>query len=175
MTSCLEELRDHISAFDGRATTILGEAEARYRDRPDYLESLVALAGDETHAVSSGATWLIKAHLEAGGTLGRSETTGLLSSLAPITAWDVQLHLCQIAQYLTFSAKDANRFATWLESLLTHKRPFLRAWSVDALCRIALQHGRYREKAEDALEAASKDKAASVAARMRRLRKELGL
>ena len=175
MTHCLEELRDHISAFDGRATTILGEAEARYRGRPDYLESLVALAGDETEAVSSGATWLIKAYLEAGGVLGRRETSLLMANLKSITAWDAQLHLCQIAQYLTFSAKDANRFATWLESLLTHKRPFLRAWSVDALCRIALQHERYREKAQDALEAASKDEAASVAARIRKLRSETGL
>ena len=71
MVDSLQELRDHISAFDGRALTILGEAEARFRDRPDYLESLVALAGDDSEAVSSGATWLIKAHLESGGKLGR--------------------------------------------------------------------------------------------------------
>ena len=98
-----------------------------------------------------------------------------MACLKTVTAWEAQLHLCQIARHLTVSAKDAGRFATWLEGLLAHKRPFLRAWSLDALCRMALQHERYRTRALQALDAASRDSAASVAARVRRLRSETGL
>ncbi len=175
MTIPLEPLRDALTAFDGRATTILGEAEARFAEAPGYLEALIALAGEGDARVSGGATWLIKARLEAGGRLGPGETSALLTKLALITAWDAQLHLCQIARYLTFGAGDAERFSSWLEGLLTHKRPFLRAWSLDALCRVALQHEGYRARALEALEAGAQDPAASVKARVRRLRKETGL
>ena len=175
MTIPLEALRDALTAFDGKATTILGEAEARFAEGPGYLEALIALAGDGDERVSGGATWLIKARLEAGGRLGRGETAALLDKLAMITAWDAQLHLCQIARHLTFSAADAEPFSSWLEGLLAHKRPFLRAWSLDALCRVALQHGRYRARALQALDAATQDPAASVKARARRIRSETKL
>lgn len=168
-------LRDDIAAFDGRATTILGEAEARFRARPDYAASLVALAGDAEPAVSSGATWLLKAHLEAGGALAPAETDALTASLRAIAAWDAQLHVCQSVRYLTLSARDAGRLARWLESLLAHERPFLRAWSLDALWRLASRHQRHRRRAEQAFEAAGEDPAASVKARARKLRKEMGL
>ena len=175
MTDNLDALRDALTAFDGRATTILGEAEARFARQPGYLAALIDLAGDGEERVSGGATWLIKARLEAGGRLGASETTALLAKLATVTAWGAQLHLCQIAQHLTVSAGDAERLSRWLEGLLAHERPFLRAWSLDALCRIARQHDGYRARALDALEAGERDPAASVKARVRRLRKETGL
>ena len=139
-------LRARLTAFDGRATTILGEAEARFRSRPDYVANLVSLAGDPEPAVSSGATWLIKAHLDAGGTLPAAEGAALLSRLDAIAAWQAQLHLCQIARYLSLEAEQARSFADWLEPLLEHERSFLRAWSLDALCRLALRHEAQRRR-----------------------------
>ena len=168
-------LRARLTAFDGRATTILGEAEARFRGRPGYLANLVSLAGDPEPAVSSGATWLIKAHLDAGGALPASEADALLSRLDTIVAWQAQLHLCQIARDLRFGAEQARCFADWLEPLLGHERSFLRAWSLDALCRLALRDEAYRPPAKRALQRAALDRAASVAARVRRLQKETGL
>ena len=76
MTDNLDALRDALTAFDGKATTILGEAEARFARQPGYLQALIDLAGDGDARVSSGATWLIKARLDAGGRLGGAETTG---------------------------------------------------------------------------------------------------
>lgn len=175
MTSCRDLLRDQIAEFDGRSTTILGEAEARFKNDADYLESLIALAGDPSSEVSSGATWLLKAFFEGGGSLSDVETTALMAQLANVTAWDAQLHLCQSARHLTLKGNDAKGFAAWLEPLMAHKRPFVRAWSVDALCRVAVQSPEYKNAAQDALAAASEDDAASVRARVRNVRSVTGL
>lgn len=175
MTSCLERLREQISEFDGRSTTILGEAEARHKNDADYLESLIALTSDPANEVSSGATWLLKSFLEGGGSLSDVETTSLMRQLDNVTVWDAQLHICQSARYLSLNGSDAAVFALWLEPLLAHRRPFVRAWSVDALCRVAVQSPKYKKDAQDAIAAASEDDAASVRARVRNIRAETGL
>lgn len=169
MTSCIDDLRKRLAVFDGRSLTVLGEAEAQFRDRPNYVDALIDLAADPDNAISTGATWLIKSILESGRVLSTNQTRALIRNLVGIAAWQAQLHICQSARHLKISAQDAGTIANWLQPLLTHDRPFVRAWAVDALCRVARQHKRYRRRVAKALDTAAEDPAASVRARARNL------
>ncbi len=162
-------LLNRLQAFDGRAVSILGEVEAEYRNEAAYLDAVIALTAHDQAEVSSGATWLIKAALERGEALSAAQSEALWDEIPAIQHWQAQLHICQSAAYLTFSADGAATTDRWLTPLLHHDRPFLRAWSVDALCRIAVQHPEYGHAAREAARAAANDSAASVRARVRQL------
>lgn len=170
MESNLNTLRNHLAAFDGRALTILGEIEARFKDHNDYLNNLVALSSDPDIAVSSGSTWLIKSCLEIGGELSDMQTKALVSQIEKIGNWAAQLHLCQSVRYLNVGSEEAEKLVCWLLPLLSHDRPFLRAWSLDAICHVSKQHPGFAGKAQQAHREAFDDPAASVRARARNIR-----
>lgn len=167
-----EDLRRRLQGFDGRAISLLGEAEAACRGEPGYVDALATMVDDREPMVASGATWLLKSLLEKGGALSAPQTQALIAALPQETQgahWSTALHLCQCMAYLDLTSANATSLWLWVEPLLTHTRPFLRAWSLDALAHLAKAHEAHRADFEAALKAASGDAAASVRARARRL------
>ena len=169
LTPVISSLRRDLSAFEGRNLTVLGEIAVRYQGCTDYLDGLVTLADDADGKVSSGSTWLLKAHLEAGGDLTRKQSGRLISCFANVDDWTSTLHLCQSVRYLVPNSQEAEHIVRSLRPLLAHDRPFLRAWSLDALCHVSSLHSAFADMAKDALDAAARDPAASVRARARNL------
>jgi len=167
--SLKSQIRAKIAEFDRRSPSVLGETEAEFGSHRGYMAALVDLAADADPPVSSGSTWLIKSHLETGGHLSRSQTARLLAHLDLVTEWDAQLHICQSVRLLTLGLAQAGALAAWVTPLLSHSRPFVRAWSLDAMCRIGAVHAEFRTLAKDALASALDDGSASVRARARRL------
>ena len=166
----MKRLRDALTHFDGKAVSILSEIRAGFGSRKTFVSELVALAADGEAAVSDGATWLIKNLLEDGAQLTPSQTEDLIGRLDAITTWQAQLHVCQSAGHLDVPARQTGAFADWLTPLLQSDRPFLRAWSMDALQHLAARNAELVHRAEAALDAAEQDPAASVRARARRWR-----
>ncbi len=168
--SCGEDLRAAIDGYDGRSQSILSEAAARFGTAADYLDALVALAADQDGRVSDGATWMLKAALEDRRKLAAGQVMALVDRLDGLATWQARLHVCQIIGYLDIPIECAARLRDWLAPVLAHDRPFLRAWALDALCRLpdAENHGQR----EALLDRMAEDPAASVRARVRRLRKE---
>lgn len=173
METTISDLRLDLLAFDGRNLTALKEIAARHDGDLGYVDGLVALADITDRQVSHGATWLVKAYLEEGGEVTKSQSRMLISKLETVENWASQLHLCQVVRYLRPSAQEAEAIVRWLWPLLSHDRPFLRAWSLDALCHIAADYFAYADRAEEALNSASGDPAASVRARAKNLRARL--
>jgi hypothetical protein len=163
-----DELRAVLGGYDGRSPTMLSEAAAWFGGEPGYLDALVALAADGDRPVAEGATWMLKAALEQGRALNAAQTARLMDGLERISAWQAQLHLCQIAGRLGVSVEDAARFRAWLSPLLDAARPFLRAWALDALCRVQAAG----PETDGLLERMAGDPAGSVRARVRNLRAE---
>ena len=163
-----------IKDFDRRSPSLLGEAETQFGKQPGYAAALVGLIAHDEAPVSSGATWLIKSFLEAGGSLSRSQRDSLFNQLGQVTAWDAQLHICQSLQFVKITSRQASLSLDWLRPLLSHRRPFLRAWSLDALCRVGASHPRIGRLAQDWLARGLEDGSASVRARSRQLQKEFG-
>lgn len=168
--SLIDMLRARLAQYDGRATTILGEAEAELGEEGDYLDALIRLSAEPGDHIADGATWLLKAALESGSSLKERQANALFAQLPQIMAWPAQLHLCQSVRYLPISSESARVLAEWAEPFLSHERPFLRAWSLDALARLAEKHPAYEGLYHKALAAAEEDPAASVRARARNLK-----
>lgn len=162
-------LRAALAEFDRKSPSPLSEAAKAHNRKADYQDALIALAADGDPAVSSGATWLIRNGLEEGGALARPRVNALVKNLPAISQWDAQLHVAQTIRLLDLNMTQANAVADWLLPLLAHKRPFLRAWSLDAICHLARKHENLKKQAEHALAAAHQDGAASVRARARNL------
>ncbi len=167
-----DSLRGWLNEYDGRSVSLLSEAEALFGNRPDYLDSLIELAGDGQNHIAGGATWLMKHHVEAGGALTAEQTAALLANVRDAKGWETLLHVCQSIRYLDIEAGLAPDLIDWIEPLLTDQRPFVRAWALDALCAVAERSPKYKAQAAAALEAAEKDPGASVRARARRLKKQ---
>ncbi len=167
----MSALFEALCEFDGKAVSILSEAHARFGARASFLSDLVELASNQTEHVGDGATWLIKNCLENGERLAPEMTEVLFSGLSEIGTWPAQLHLCQSFAYLDIPETSAVNAADWLDGLLQHTRPFLRAWSMDAYQHLAIQHPRFDERADMALVSDERDHAASVKARARHARK----
>jgi hypothetical protein len=169
MSGALRTLSTLLSEYDGKATTYLGEAEAQCSQQEGYLDALIELLAMREGHVANGASWLIRSALEQELELAEGQVRALIAQLSSIEDWAAQLHICQLVRHLTIPASDAGTLAGWLSKLLEHKRPFLRAWSLDALGALATQHAEYSAIFNTALKVAHEDDAASVRARTRQL------
>lgn len=168
MSSRLEnQLRD----FDGVAVSILSEARVHCRDMPEYFDELVTLCFDPQSAVANGATWILKAETEDGIRLAPELVERIARSLDRVQSWQAKLHICQSVEGFQPTADQADRFFAWATSLADHPRPFLRAWSLHVRVVLGLKFEKHLRAAQIALAAADDDKAASVRARARQLRK----
>jgi len=173
MSAAIDALREDLSKFDGKATTFLGEAEAAHCGQEGYIDALIALLSERQGHLASGASWLIKSALERGYDLTAEQVEALIQSLPQLDDWSAQLHICQSLGSLgalgEISCHAAGELADWLTVLLDHERPFLRAWSLDALGALAKNHAEHAAGFNDALVVAISDEAASVRARARHL------
>jgi len=169
MNAVLGGLRQKIGEFDGKATTLLGEAEAAFSEDEGYLDTLIALLSERQDHLASGASWLIKSAIERGDDITEDQVISLVGRLSDVEDWSAQLHLCQVLRRLTVPCQVAGDLADWLMGLLDHERPFVRAWSLDALGAVALVHMTYAQRFNAALDLAKQDEAASVRARARNL------
>ena len=147
----MSELLKALLAFDGKATSSLLEARSRFGTNADFLGQLAALIGSQEGSVSDGATWLIKKCAESGIVPGPPETAAIVARLDAVPTWQAALHLCQTAEFFTFTSDQARRFAEWSAPFLDHERPFVRAWSMNALQHAARQAPDLAPLAETAL------------------------
>lgn len=166
----MSDLLQALRAFDGKAISTLTETRARLGGRADFLGELAVLIGSQEGSVSDGATWLIKNCAESGDVPGPAELAAIVARLDAVSTWAAALHLCQTAEFFAFTPDQARDFAEWAARYHEHERPFLRAWSMNALQHAAGCAPDLAPFAEAALLAAEQDKAASVRARARKVR-----
>ena len=169
MSALRETLLARLDEFDGKAITILGEIEAAFGQEDGFLSEMAALADHPQSNIADGATWLVKSALDNGGSLSAEDTAILLAHLPDGASWGAQLHVCQCIGRLELSPDQLAMLVQWLEPILAHQRPFLRAWSLDALWALARLDPALRDRAEAARKTALEDDAASVRARARNL------
>lgn len=164
-----ESLDAAIAAWDGKSVDHLHAAYERFSGEADFNASLVALSGNET--LQAGATWLIKHHLEAGAGLTAAQTKRLLGTLGQLSHWEAKLHLLQSLPMLAIATGQRTEVAAFLDQCLTDRRALLRAWAYNGHHEFAVQHADHRDRTRALFEAAHEDKAASVKARIRNIRK----
>lgn len=170
-----DELEQHLLKFDGKAVSLLSETRIACNSLPGYLDDLIALSFDPRANVADGATWILKVELDDGTRLPPDAIQCIVASLGKIRSWQAALHLCQSVEKLSLTSAQAERFVVWARTYANHTRPFVRAWSLHARVVLGHKFPALEHEASMALQAAEVDQAASVRARARQLRKNLGL
>ncbi|MEM9573149.1 MAG: hypothetical protein AAF996_16905 [Pseudomonadota bacterium] len=171
----MADLRTALLGFDGKAVSYLSETGVRFRTHPSFLSDLVALANDPEAHIADGATWLVKDHLETGGAFPHELVEPLLRSVESRPSWGAILHVAQCVQHLDLSGVDDPSVFDAMYQHVSHDQPFVRAWALDAICRLSERVPVRRNQAREALNAALQDQAASVQARARRIAKDLSV
>ena len=170
-SALVSSLRRELAGFDGRHTEVLESVRDARQPTKRLLRECMSLGSADEPGLAAGATWLFRAWVEGGAAVDAAMIQDLAQSLPTVSDDWARLHLCQTVRALTIPESAADAFAEFLEECRHERRPFLRAWAVDGLYRLAQQHADYGEAAEDALTAAEQDSAASVRARVRQIRK----
>lgn len=164
-------LRARLEEFDGKAVSLLAEAQAACRCERGFMSELVGLISGSELNVSAGASWILKDELENGATLGADDVAQLLDGLDRVEAWQAQLHLCQCLEYVDISEGEALDISAWAYGYEAADRPFLRAWSLHLRVVLSRRFAALESDGAAALVAGEADTAASVRARVRHLRR----
>jgi len=165
-----QQLLARLAAFDGRHTAPLEDIAATLPASAAVLDALCAAALAPDPGQQSAATWLLKRLLEKGGALDAAQTTTLLQALERASGWQAQLHILQTLDKLSLPAEQAETLWRTLAAQTTQPKRMLRAWAYHGMAALGQQHSAYRAAAAQRLAGGAADAAASVRARIRRLR-----
>lgn len=158
-----------LADYDGKQVATLEEIRDSRAPTPEVLDEVIRISTAADGHVAAGATWLLRAWVEAGAVLTKSQMRALTSRLPEVNDPWARLHLCQTVRSLNVEPAHAEAFAGFLRSCRSSDRPFLRAWATDGLHALASAHPEYGAEATEAVEDALGDPAASVRARARRI------
>lgn len=162
-------LEDALHAYDGKDIERLHQIRDVLEPSQARLKEAIALAGYPDLDVARGATWLFKAWLDQGAKCTPATVQWLADHLGTMSDPVVCQHIAQCLGALRVPKVSAPCFAESLERGCGSERPFLRAWAMDGLVRLAEQHPDYRPVADAKVAAGMSDPAASVRARARRI------
>lgn len=166
-------IREELLKVDGKHTDVLEEILSRHRPTSSFIGNLVTLAGEREEKIQTGATWMLKRLAEDHVPFKREHLIALFGSLSELTHWLSKLLVCQMLQHVAISDESAGSVVWFLERNLWDENRFLRAWSYNGFYELARQHENYAAYAIEQLERGEADKAASVRARIRKIRKAM--
>jgi hypothetical protein len=164
-----------LGEYDGRSVEVLERIRDGGAPADDDIDELIGLASGPGEKLAAGATWLLRAWIEAGQiTLSPSQWEDLVDGLSGVSDPWARLHIAQTVRSVRVPSGHVATLAGVLSEWRQGDRPFLRAWATDALVVLARDHDEVRDLAVDALRMARADAAPSVRARARRLDAEGG-
>ena len=166
-------IRDELEQFDGRHTSVIEPILSQHQRTGPLIESLVLLIADKEPRIQTGATWLLKRLAENQAQFKTEHLIALFGSLSELTNWLSKLHVCQMLQYLEIPEESERNLIWFLEHNLFDQNKFLRTWSYNGFFELARQHGKYLDYALAQIERGEEDQAASVKARIRKIRKAI--
>jgi hypothetical protein len=167
-------IREELQQFDGKHTDVLERVLSRQRPTNSFIRGLVILVADKEPKIQTAATWLLKQLAENDEVQFKAEhLMALFGSLSELTYWISKLHVCQMLQYVAIPRDSDRTVALFLERNLRDENKYLRAWSYNGFYELARQHEKYISYALEQLERGETDKAASVKARIRNIRKAM--
>jgi len=165
MATIAQELAD----YDGKHVETLQELFHAYEPKAAVMRQCIRLSTSERWQSALGATWLMYHWLKNGASLTKKLIAEQAALLPDVTNKWAQMHITRCVPLIEIQQDQAAAFAQFLEGCCGNKMPFLRAWAMDSLYRLALRHDECMPLARARMEAAQDDPAASVRARLRRI------
>ncbi len=163
-------LKQDISAWDGKAASVITTIYQQYHTQSRFISSVINLL-DNSHT-QPGASWLLKHHLETGASLKPNHIQKIFTALPTLRDWQSQLHLLQCMPYMTISNSEKKTVEHFLRDCLESDNKFVRAWAYNGFYELAKAFPAYRAETKSFLDMAMRDEAASVKARIRNILKQ---
>ena len=163
----MTKLRQRLETWDGKSTDELRIIYIEFFDSKRLPAGLVNLIEDRT--LQSGATWLLKHHLETGATIREADRDQIYACLKGLRQWEAQLHVLQSIPYMTISAISRPRVEAFVRESITSTNKFVRAWAYNGFYELARQYPTYQDEANQFFAMAMRDEPASVRARVRNI------
>lgn len=162
-------LEQALADYDGRHSDVLKELLEELQPRAPVLRQAVRLAVHPDERIRQGATYLLWAWVGGGARVTRALVTEIAELLPRVKGKWVCLHLVRCVPKLSVPAELVAVFATFLERCRGAQLPFLRAWAIDALHELSLQHEVLHDVARRAREEGQDDAAPSVRKRVQKI------
>ena len=159
-----------IAEYDGKVIEGLASIATEIDPSSAVLQALCDFVCSEDARVQSAASWLLRRYAGDGAALSQRQTEQALSVLTAGGHWEARLHVLQMMGDLTVPAKRIEQLWPALIEQTKDANKFIRAWSYYGLAVVADRHPPYRGRALALLAAADQEGAASVRARVRRIR-----
>ena len=163
-------IEQEISAWDGKSASDIQAVYDRYHTESNFAETIIRLSLTRTH--EKGATWLLKAWLEAGSMLEKHQISKIYGSLNQLEHWEARLHVLQSIPFMPVADTNKNNVYSFLRLTLTDQNKFVRAWSYNGFYELSRQHPEYIVETKQYFEMAMRDEAPSVKARIRNIVKK---
>lgn len=167
-------LREELRRFDGRHVAPLAALGSRLLQEADGTDELIRIASGDDERSQIAATWVLKWLQEQRVRFTAAQVRALLRSLDRAGCWEARLHLLQMLAGLEIPSPAARALHGTLARYVRDPGKLVRAWSYSGFFVLADQHPRFRPEVLGLLDAASEDEAASVRARVRRIRGAVG-
>lgn len=164
-----KDLEDAIASWDGRIARDIAAIYDDHGEEPGFVTDLITLC--RKASLQSGATWLLKRHQEVEG-LAPRHAPRIYDLVSCLETWPARLHLLQLMPHLAIPASKKDAVAAFIEEGLTAREKVARAWAFGGLYELVRQYPEYEAEAMPRLEAALRDEAPSVKARIRNAMKE---
>lgn len=164
------DIEQEIASWNGKSADDIKAIYDAHHTESNFSEKIIALSFSE--ACEKGATWLLKAWLEAGNQLENSQIAKIYGSLEQLEHWEAKLHVLQSIPFLSIADAESSNVYKFLRLTLTDQNKFVRAWSYNGFYELSRQHSKYINETKQYFEMAMRDEAPSVKARIRNIMKK---
>lgn len=163
-------IEQELSAWDRKSAIDIQAIYDSYHKQSNFTDIIIKLSLTKAH--EKGATWLLKAWLESGNMLRKSQISKIYKSLNQLEHWEAKLHVLQAIPFMPITDTHKNNVYNFLRITLTDHIKFVRAWSYNGFNELSRQHPEYLAETQQYFEMAMRDEAPSVKARIRNIVKK---
>lgn len=164
------DIEQEIASWDGKSAADIKAIYDAHHSDSSFSDTIIALS--LTDACQNGATWLMKAWLEAGNSFEPSQIAKIYGALDQLKRWEAKLHVLQSIPYMPISKAESSNLYYFLKITLTDPNKFVRAWSYNGFYELSRQHSKYKDETKKYFEMAMRDESPSVKARIRNIMKK---
>lgn len=162
-------IKHDVINWDQKSASDIEQIYVAYQQTSKFESQLIELCLDNN--LSIGGTWLVKFHIEHGGSINTDDMQKVLAKLPEYDDWESKLHVLQILSHVQVSEKARKVLEPFLKYGLSDTNKFVRAWSFNGLYALAIQYPELQPEVTELLNRALVNEPASVKARVRKLLK----
>lgn len=139
-------IEQEIASWDGKSATEIKAIYDTYHEDTHFSETITVLTLIKVY--ENGATWLLKAWLEAGNKLEPAQFSKIYRSLDQMKNWKAKLHILQSIPLMPIADAERNNVCKFLRDALTDQNKFVRAWAYNGFYELSRQHSDYTDETE---------------------------